>query len=435
MINKDKMTRWIALSVFWAMVVYMCMYQARGILEHINNETSYKYFYFGDWLINYEGGFVRRGLFGQILHIIYNLHPYPVADVIIVIYYLSFVAFTILLVRLLQKNGVSLFILPFSICLFFGMVTSIVGGRRDYVMFILMYYIYKDYFALLSNWQTKRLVRFLILSALMILSHEASFFFTFPILMVHYLVYGTTTPSRITSLKESVIWLLPLTLMMLVCICKGNADIPYKIWDSWNDCLHRYPLNGETEISYGPLFLARNLPDTIQMHLNHTWPFPSGIATILLNLYVLIATYYFATNANTIKLGNYAMRSIDSVRLSNIMLVQFVALLPMFGFLSCDFGRVVAYWVISSLVFYCLQTGNQSAPSRHTCIVKQLNQSSTLLQNGIKRCRFLHHPLVYLLLLISVPIMPYSGSSIFASFPFIPYSVKLALWNWIRSVV
>lgn len=435
MINKNKTTWWIALSVFWAMVVYMCMYQARGFWEHINNETSYKYFYFGDWLINYEGGFVRRGFLGQILHIAYNIHPYSVANVIIVIYFFSFAAFTVLLVRLLQKNGISLFILPFSICLFFGMATSIAGGRRDYLMFILMYFIYKNYFAFLSNWQTKHLIRFLLLSALMILSHEASFFFTFPILIVHYLVYGTSTHDRITPLKGCMIWLLPLSLMVLVCICKGNADIPYQIWASWDDCLHRYPLNGETVISYGPLFLARNITDTIHMHFQATWLYPSGVATILLNIYVLIAAYYFVTRANTIKLGNYTMHTIDGVRLSNIMLVQLVALLPMFGFLSCDFGRVVAYWVISSLVFYCQQTENLFTPSRHTCIVKQANQSSTLLQNGINRCTFLHHPLVYLFLLISLPIMPYSGSSIFGSFPFIPYSVKLALWNWIRSII
>jgi hypothetical protein len=45
--------------------------------------SLYETFGISDWLINYQGGFLRRGLAGEVLWRLYQLHPYNVVYVII----------------------------------------------------------------------------------------------------------------------------------------------------------------------------------------------------------------------------------------------------------------------------------------------------------------------------------------------------------------
>lgn len=436
MINKNKTTRWIALSVFWAMVVYMLWFQLGELNKFLHHEMGYISFQISDWLINYEGGFVRRGLIGQILYEVYKICPYSVAHAIVVIYYISSAIFIGCFARLLLKNGISLYILPFSICLFFCIGTVFVGGRRDYIVLLLSFFIYKTYFKYIIKKQLFGLFLMWGLSIVLILSHEAAFFFTFPILIFHWFTSGYQNTYKKKIYASLIVWSIPIATMLMVCCFKGSPDIPYKIWDSWSDCLHRYPLNGEITIGNGPLFLANDLLNTVRMHINGTWlTGPFGPLTFPINIYTLLAAYYFTTRANTIKLGPKNTHTIDYTRLSNIMIVQLVALFPMLGFLSCDLGRVISYWVISSLLFYCLQNEYHTAQQPSGRITKYVNKVSAFAQHWIDQCRCLNSPIVYIVLLVTLPLNAYSGASPWASFPFIPYSVKLALWNWIRSAI
>ena len=85
--------------------------------RYYQNRTVYEY---ADWLINYQGGFVRRGLVGELLFQFYKLTKINLGFVtflfVISLYILLFTNF-IYFLRYLKKNWINLFIIfsPISI--------------------------------------------------------------------------------------------------------------------------------------------------------------------------------------------------------------------------------------------------------------------------------------------------------------------------------
>ena len=52
---------------------------------------SYSDMLISEWLINYAGGFVRRGLSGQMLLSLYNIYPHSIIFTIVSIYILGLI--------------------------------------------------------------------------------------------------------------------------------------------------------------------------------------------------------------------------------------------------------------------------------------------------------------------------------------------------------
>lgn len=101
--GKYKNTRLVLAWIVFSILTAYC-------LSHlIATISSYPWGYEGwaisDWLINYEGGFVRRGLVGQMLFEMYQVKPYDVKLVIVLIYLLSSLMILALLYHLLKKEG------------------------------------------------------------------------------------------------------------------------------------------------------------------------------------------------------------------------------------------------------------------------------------------------------------------------------------------
>ena len=149
--------------------------------------------------------------------------------------------------------------------------------------------------------------------------------------------------------------------------------------------------------------LAWDARETFGNHLytSYLGCFHPSLWGIPLTLFNLLATYYLLTRANSVKTGIYPQRGMSHATMSDIVLVQFIALLPMYTVLSCDWGRTLPYLVISSVFFYYLF--KQEAPlfSRH------LNRLSTRLQDAICAIKPLNLPAVYILLVLLTPIPRY----------------------------
>ena len=84
-----------------------------------------------DYLINYQGGFVRRGMIGEVLYQL-RLHlgvdPLPVLTVLAVA---CFVGLAFMMLRAFRRKGLAPYILPLVICM--GMVFA---SRKDYGMIL-----------------------------------------------------------------------------------------------------------------------------------------------------------------------------------------------------------------------------------------------------------------------------------------------------------
>ncbi|MDD5862559.1 MAG: hypothetical protein PUD15_08435 [Prevotella sp.] len=326
--------------------------------------ASYTDWGISDWMINYQGGFVRRGLDGQLLYWLYQIHPYDFTIMVKRIVVFSSLILIGITMKTFSKEGWSMTILIFGCCFFF--IAFKLWQRRDSMILILVYLIFISFKHYLNHQGKGWLLLFWALSAFMLLSHEASFFFCFPIMMVYAIVLKMKEKN--TCLLKSLwsAWgpFIPCFLIMgFVCLFKGNENTASTIWHSWHQLFVQYPdpklsvEQVEKNIGAGVSALSWQTLWTFKYHLSlNFFGNPNGLTSLKdltvtpLLIWMIIATYILVTRINTVNISLYPLTKEDQTnRISNVLLVQFIFMLPLFTVLSCDWGRTLPYWIISSL--------------------------------------------------------------------------------------
>lgn len=317
-----------------------------------------------DWLINYQDGFVRRGLPGEVIYLLFSIHPFNILYFILSITVISSVLLLIVMIKVFRKKGWSFAILPLGCCFFFTFLST--WQRKDSLLLLLTYCIFLTYKQFLEKGTFRIWLLFFVLSAVMILSHEASFFFSIPLLMAYtFFNYGEKwQKDNMKEIVKMFLAFVPILLVMLaVCIFKGNTQVADVIWHSWDRAFSLYPDSGHTyeeiagkagasvsALSWKFLptavnHLSTNLFGTFP--IEHIWATLFGLPGLI---WMFCAYYYLVTRLNTVKVGRYPMARHTEREISNTLIVQFVCMSPMFTFLSCDYGRTIPYWVMSTLM-------------------------------------------------------------------------------------
>ena len=130
-------------------------------------------FILGDWLINYQGGLTRRGLFGEmIINLSYslNLNLIYVSFFIVSIIYILFIFFLIKIISKSNINFLTTLIIFSPAALLFNFYDPLAVGRKE-ILFLLFFSIYllfrhRLFFKYLAP----------LLSIIITLSHELLFF-------------------------------------------------------------------------------------------------------------------------------------------------------------------------------------------------------------------------------------------------------------------
>ena len=178
-----------------------------------------------DYLINYQGGFVRRGMIGEVLYQL-RLHlgvdPLPVLVVLAVA---CFVGLAFLMVRAFRRKELALYILPLVICM--GMTFA---ARKDYGMILLVWAATWAYLHLQKEWK-KVVVPTLVLLFLLNV-HEASLLFAWPLLALLML----RDKGLGNGLKAMGV-IVPVAMFVLLCSFKGTVEMAQAIHDSWKPFL------------------------------------------------------------------------------------------------------------------------------------------------------------------------------------------------------
>ena len=324
-------------------------------LNRNNFLTSFSDFTMSDWLINYEAGFVRRGLWGQIFYYLYDFLGVNIGYLVYFLSYLFLFIFLYIFIREWKRNNLSLFLLP-SVCLVGAFSMSyLLWFRRDVLIFLLIWFILRSYHSFLLG-NKKALWGVYLLSGVTILSHEASFFYFVPLLGLHFFLLQKDKDSLRMAFGKTILFLLPIVFVMLLCIFyKGDERMANEIWHSWDN----YFISNFGEIlpiGKGCEALGWNGIETFKMHFYGNYFRKSlGIYSFCVWPFIFIAVYYLLIQVNKIKIG-VTERKGDNVsveiQLPQILILQFIFLLPMFTVLSCDFRRVILYWTLSSFLFY-----------------------------------------------------------------------------------
>lgn len=218
---------------------YFCILVFLGIFSLIFEKIFYSFinnWSLGEWLINYEGGFVRRGLFGQIFQIYENPgHIVNVFQKVVI-----FLFFTSILIYLFLERNKSL-LLQFTIILLFcsgGIVDFLTSDKnfeyldRKEILFylILMTLLLLKYFFPLNSYTW--IITCAILSSLMILTHELFAVYFVPSL--YFIIFLNNLNNKKFLLSSSLLYLIPTTFVfLLVFINNGSVDTVKAIFESY----------------------------------------------------------------------------------------------------------------------------------------------------------------------------------------------------------
>ena len=168
------------------------------------------YYEYSDWLINYQGGFTRRGFIGELL---YNVHNFTNIrlDLLLYIFVMSlYVSFFYFLLKILDKTKLDFLntLIIFSPLSFtYLAATKTLAGRKEILLFFLItvffYKFEKIKFTNVKYW----LIFILILTSLT----HFGFIFYFPFMILFFIYFYQNKP-----LKDLVIQILPILFIGLV---------------------------------------------------------------------------------------------------------------------------------------------------------------------------------------------------------------------------
>lgn len=295
---------------------------------------------FTEFLINYEGGFVRRGLLGELLLWFCSLTALSPFTIISVISLAAWGGFILYFFRKFKKADYCWWLLASP--LFWGPPGSVI--RKDYLCYLIiiaMMYIIRNHHQL-------SIPRFLAVCGLTTLGmflHEA-FVFYGPTVICLILIADSST-----RVKGIILTGLSVCVFLLFTYFKGTPDTPSQIIHSWNTLL------GHDILTLSPNSieaLGRDSMAQFKFHIIHNlheyggsffgW---SGI--IIRPLFAVLA-YYFIINFIFV-FRHFSPREEARMRtnLSIIYIFSFICMLPMFVFLSCDYGRLYQYVVVATL--------------------------------------------------------------------------------------
>ena len=200
------------------------------LIFHIN-EFPTKYI-FTDWLINYEGGFVRRGFLGQIIFELSKFSNFQIKYVMlffqITIYSIYFLLFYLLLLK--KKTNFFWLLIIFSpISFLYPMAELEALGRKD--IFVITFFLI---FSMISYKSLNTLVfSFILLFSLSCLIHEITIFYIFHYLFVFYIKNKFSINQKINK-QHYLIFFLFLGMLLYLNLYLHNFVIIEDIINSYN---------------------------------------------------------------------------------------------------------------------------------------------------------------------------------------------------------
>lgn len=393
-------------SVFSSLTALHCLIAGYAVVliitfvrKCLKQDIDYTSWHISDWMINYQGGFVRRGLTGELLLQLYGVFHIPPREVIMIVAGAAFVALIWLLVRLFNKEGWSHMLL-FAPCLL-AMTVPMRGWfwtRRDNLALLMTWAIFLFFSRYIRKHDLRAMAAMQLLSVMTLLIHEASFLFTFPLLfLLAYGHFAQTSAGTSRPMAKAVLTLLPaMAAMAAVCLAKGDAATVQAVWDSWMPAMQEFPL-GESHATtgMGVEALAWDTLPTFEFHFRRNWMKTSdaGIPLFPLRLLKFAAFYYLVTRIDTVDLKWNTLKPVDRIAMSNILLAQLCFLLPLFTVLSCDMDRIYGYWVFSTLMAYHYFKNDRMA------FGGGLQNVSCRLQHRMDKIKLLSNPYVYVVVM------------------------------------
>jgi len=292
-----------------------------------------------EWLVNYEGGFIRRGLLGELLLYIHNNYYLPVNKIIILT---SMFLYIYLLYFFIKKTKEELPIELILSPLLMGMpLLTEFFVRKDILGIILLIFIIKICKFKIDFKLSFLLVNFFFIIALLI--NETFLFYSFLVIFILKIKNYNTNENTLKIFFKNIFFFSPVLICFFYLVIvntnfSGHVDIHnswQKLWifiDPINCC--NYKIGGEIlalhdeKINFAIVNFLKNYP--LKFFI---WILFISICPIIL--------------INVLTNQSYENRKF----FLKIILIQFVSVFPLFVFAG-DWGRWIFLWLASSIIFY-----------------------------------------------------------------------------------
>lgn len=336
--GRGELPRWVSICVSVLIAVYCALKLPwiGKVLAHPNiNDSGYS-----ELMLNFQGGFVRRGLLGDILYFISSSTGVSPILLIQTICLMALTFVVIYFVRRFYKLNLNWWILASPI--FLGFISFFI--RKDFILYsllIIAYMLIRD-----SQPSKVRIVVAILLLALGLFLHEAFIFWGVPVVMLSLIAERKSRKAGIVGL------IILIAIFGLLSIFKGSEQVALEIVNS----LHNLPDCETVKYDYWNSIgaLTWKLKDTIELHsyLNFVNYYPVWLV-IPIRLFVMLLIYYFLSNfIFSFKHDNHNTPESEKTSFSTLILFSFVCLIPMFTVLSCDWGRLYQYVALSTFGAY-----------------------------------------------------------------------------------
>ena len=387
-----------------------------------------KQFHHTEFLISYRGGYVRRGLLGEILYQLATKCGVDIQYVIVAIVWLAFIGFAYVFVRLMRKNNVCWWIIPLNFT-FFG--ADFV--RKDYLCMLfvvgIIYYLNRDS---MNRWL--RYIAICLLSIILYNLHEAFFFIIGPF-ATYYIVYKDRA---FKFFAVRLLWQVPIWGCFIILLkYHGDASTALAIQNSWHELYpSQIPLIDETacEItsteSNSLTALGWTTMEIIRFHLTRIYvhrdlylSIPELPGYMVMPFFYFLLMFFYSYSHYIFNKSSTQFNLQNKASFFLVVLFVFVSMSPLFFGLSCDIARLCMYWsmtTMSILFIFGQKKVDELFPVSFNGISRKV---VARVDNAVKRPKLV---CVIILLFIGSPVYTYRFhlfivQSVFGSFFYLPY--------------
>ena len=181
----------------------------------------------GDWLMNYEGGILRRGLSGEIILLISNILSANVIYLLVFIQSSLFFTFLFFFLKILNKKKINLlflFLLLSPATIAFTFYDPLAIGRKE-VIFFVFFTIYITFLLNKLEWSLIRNLFFFLIGFSFVLIHEIFFFYsTFFIFTKIFYLYKNNIKININYLFNELLLIIGSLIAVMVIIFLSSNE-------------------------------------------------------------------------------------------------------------------------------------------------------------------------------------------------------------------
>ena len=195
-----------------------------SLVKIYDNSVNLDTFEYGEWLINYQHGFVRRGIFGEAIYLfsyLFNNNIQISFFTIVSLVSLSYYYLNYIFLKKIKFNFIFYFLIFSPLFYIFFIIISKVGVRKEIILYI-FYILYllnlnSKVCKFQKNW------KFIFIYPILLLNHEGAFFYLF-YLILPLLFIAKKGDSKLVILQIFTLIIFSTFVMILLYFNKGTNE-------------------------------------------------------------------------------------------------------------------------------------------------------------------------------------------------------------------